>query len=341
MKKFVNLLLTLSVLAGLGYVLWSGFQKHEASVEEARAETSAAQAEAEAAPESFSLTLDKEQATAAGIEKDQPEKMERPSQRQAYGTVLDPTPLITLDSDLAAATAALTASKAAHQRTLTLVATNDASKQAAETTLAQSTADQIKLDTLLRSARLQWANRFIGEPQARRLYTDQLISGNSVLIRIDTLPGDGITEPPRHATLTFPGHESAPIPCDDLEPATTTDPKTQSAGFILRLDQPPFPLRPGQSLTAWLELPGPPRPGLSIPRSAILRHDGRTWVYLQEEEEKYVRKPITLDSPLEGGQAWFITADNGITTEDLIVTTGASTLLSEELKAQGAAPEVD
>lgn len=340
MKKLVNLLLTLGVLAGLGYVLWTGFQKHEASVEETTAEA-AAPAEAAEKPEAYTLTLEKEQAAALAIEKEQLQKMNRPAQRMAYGSVIDPTPLVALDSELAAAAAVAAASKSAHDRTLALVATNDASKQTAETSLAQFVADQIKVESLTRSARMQWGSLFTEDPKARRLYTDQLVSGATALVRVDLLPGDALTGLPKQATLTIPGHEASPILCTNLQPAATTDSKTQGQGFLLRIDQPPFPLRPGMALTAWLELPGPPRPGFSIPRSAILRHDGRTWVYVQEVEEKYVRKPVTLDAPLEGDQGWFITEGGSLATDDVIVTTGAATLLSEELKAQGAAPEID
>ena len=66
-----------------------------------------------------------------------------------------------------------------------------------------------------------------------------------------------------------------------------------------------------------------------------VRHDGRAWVYAQEEEEKYVRKSVTLDAPLDGEQGWFIPESGGLTADDVIVVVGASSLLSEELKAQG------
>ncbi len=344
MKKPVNLLLTLGVLAGLVYVLWIGFHKHGESAEEQEEQATAeghAPAEAEEKPEAYTVTLGKEQATALAIEKEEPRKMEHQARLQAYGSVIDPAPLIALDSELAAATATLAASKAAHDRTTGLAATNDASKQAAETSLAQLTADQIKVQSLIRSGRLQWGDRFNENAKTRRLFTDQLASGATALVRVDALPGDILTTLPKQASLTITGHESQPVPCTDLQPATTTDPKTQSQGFLLRIDQPPFPLRPGMTLTAWLELPGAARPGFAIPRSAILRHDGHTWVYVQEAEEKYIRTPVKLDAPLDGDQGWFITADGGLTAEDVIVTTGAASLLSEELKAQGGAPEID
>ena len=91
------------------------------------------------------------------------------------------------------------------------------------------------------------------------------------------------------------------------------------------------------ALTAWLELPEEPRRGLAVPRSAILRHDGRTWVYVQEEEEKFVRKPVILDTPLDDDKGWFVAENGGIKADDLLIVTGAQALLSEELKAQGGA----
>ena len=345
MKKSINLIITLGILAALACVLWIGFQKHEASPEEVEEEAHATASSGTGKPEAFTVTLEKEQATALSLKTAHPSKLDLQPQLEAFGRVIDPSPLVALDSEIAAAEAALSASKSAHDRTLSLVATHDASPQTAETSLAQFTADQIKVESLIRSARLQWGARFDEDPKTRRLNTDQLVSGYTTLIRLDPMPGDTFTDLPKRASLSFAGREAQPIPCTDIQPATTTDPKTQSQGFILRVDQPPFPLRPGMAVTAWLELPGPPRPGMAIPRSAILRHDGRPWVYVEESEEKeksiYLRKPVTLDTPLDGDQGWFITAGDGLTTENIIVITGASSLLSEELKAQGGTAEID
>jgi hypothetical protein len=153
------------------------------------------------------------------------------------------------------------------------------------------------------------------------------------------MPGDALAELPRSARVIVMGREDTPFNATQLMPAMAAEPKSQAQGFILRVDQPPFTLRPGMALSAWMELPEPPRPGYAVPRSAVLRHDGRTWVYAQEEEEKYVRKPVTLGAPLDGEQGWFITEGGGLTADDVIVVVGASSMLSEELKAQGGAPD--
>lgn len=337
LKKLIHLVITLGVLAGLGYILWIGVRKQQekpAAAEEAAA-GDAAKPEVEEKPEEFTVMLDKDKATALAIEKDQPQKMELQARRMAFGSVIDPSPLVALDGDLASAEAALTASKAENERTRALAATNDASKKTLDASEAQFLADKIKLDSLIRGAQLQWGAVFTSDAAKRRAFIDELVNGTAALIRVDVMPGDALTELPKSARILVMGSEGKPISTSDIIPATNADPKTQSQGFILRVDKPPFALRPGMALTAWMELPEKPRPGYAIPRSAVLRHDGRTWIYVQEDEEKYVRRPVTLDTPLGADEGWFITEGGGLTADDVIVVTGASSLLSEELKAQG------
>lgn len=338
-KKLFHFLLTVSVLAGLGYVLWIGMHKQKEKLEEAKAEE-ATKAEEEAAPKpaDFSVILEKERAKALGIEKEQPDKTELQARRIAFGTVLDPTVLVALDGELASAEAALKASKAENERTQALVATNDASKKTAEADEAQFEADRIKLETLVRSARLAWGLIIDDDAKKRSTMINELVTGSIALIRVDLMPGDALTELPKSASVVVMGREEKPFVTTEIMPATETNAKTQAQGFILRT-KPPFTLRPGMALTAWMELPEKPRAGFAIPRAAVLRHDGRTWVYVQEEAEKYVRKPITLDAPLDGERGWFVLEGGGITDEDVVVVVGAASILSEELKAQGGAPD--
>jgi multidrug efflux pump subunit AcrA (membrane-fusion protein) len=279
--------------------------------------------------------LDKKKANALAIEKEQPQKAELPARRKAFGAVIDPSPLITLDGELAVAEAALSASKAESERTQALMATNDTSKKSAEASKAQFLADKIKVEGLIRGAQMQWGSLFENDSNKRRAFIDQLVSGGAALIRVDVMPGDALADLPKGARIMVMGREDQPFDATELMPAMSADPKTQAQGFILRVDHPPFRLRPGMALSAWMELSGNPRPGFSLPRSAVLRHDGRTWVYAQEEEEKYVRKPVKLDAPLDGDQGWFVTEDGGLTSDDVIVVVGASSMLSEDLKAQG------
>lgn len=331
-KKFVHFILIVTALAGLGFVLWTAVQKH--SEKEEATEAKADVPEEEEKPEEFTVALETERAKALGINEEQAKTTESQPRRIAFGRVMDPAPLVALDGDLASAEAALKASKAENERTQALVATNDASKKAADAAEAQFVADRIKLDTLFRGARLAWGSLIDDDATKRRAFIDELVSGTTALIRADLMPGDVLSDLPKTANVSVLGREDQSFTASEILPATATDAKAQSQGFILRA-RPPFALRPGMALTAWLNLPGKPRAGFAVPRSAVLRHDGRTWVYVQEEAEKYVRKPVTLDSPLDAERGWFIAADGSVTADDVIVVTGAASLLSEELKAQG------
>jgi hypothetical protein len=338
MKKLPNSILTFVVLLGLGWTLWIGVrkQKEKPEAEETAHDAGSAAAEEEK-PEDFVVKLEKEKWEALALEKAEPEKTELKPQSIAFGRVLDPTPIVALDGDLAAAEAALAASRAEYERTQKLLAAGEnTSRKAAETAEAQFRADEIKADGLRRQASIGWGALLPAQdPAKRREFVEQLVRGEVALVRVDILPGDALAEPPKSARLLVLGREDQPVDTPSITAAADVDAKTQAQGFILRVDKPPFPLRPGMALTAWLELPQPARAGFAVPRSAVLRHDGRAWVYVQEEEEKFVRKPVTLDTPLDGDKGWFVAEGGGIKADDLLVVTGAQSLLSEELKAQG------
>jgi hypothetical protein len=336
MRRFFHLLITLAVLAALSWALWRGFtHRHHEEGEEPGKEEAAGEADK---PEDFVVALEREKWETLGIEKDQPERAELQPQRMAFGRVLDPGPIITLDGDLASAEAALAASRAESERSQKLLAAGEnTSRKLAETAEAQFRADEIKVDGLRRRALIEWGPAFAAlNPAQRREFVDALVSGASSLVRVDVLPGDALSAQPKSARILVLGREDQPLTTNSITAASDVDPKSQAQGFLLQFEAPPFPLRPGMALTAWLQLPNPPRAGFAVPRSAVIRHDGRTWVYVQEEEEKFVRKPVLLDTPLDGEKGWFVDEKlGGISADDLLVVTGAQSLLSEELKAQG------
>jgi len=333
-RKLINLALTLGLFAGLGYVLWIGMRKHREKPADSAATESVA-APADDQPAEPTVLLERERSEALAIAAERPRAFTLQATRQAFGSVIDPSPFITLDGDLAAAEAALAASRADHERTLALVATHDASKQSAEAAEARFLADRVKVDGIIRGAQLQWGAIFTSDTAKRRAFVNDLVSGSESLIRVDVMPGDALVEMPVGAQIVVIGREGQPIATDKVLPATVADPKTQAQGFILRVAKPPFTLRPGMALTAWLKLPDKERAGFVIPRSAVLRHDGRTWIYVRKSGGRFVRQPVALDTPLAADLGWFVAGDDGVAADDEIVGTGAASLLSEELKSQG------
>ena len=341
MKKLAPLLITVAVLGAFVWALWRGFTlQHDADGEERARAAIAGDAKAEPEHEDFVVRLEKEKWKALGIAMAEPEKSAIAPRRIAFGRVLDPSPLVTLDGELAAAEAAIAASRAEFERTQKLLAAGEnSSRKALETAEAQFRADEIKARSLRRQVALQWgASLPSGDAAQRRAFIEALVNGDSALVRADLLPGDAVADTPRAARLLVLGREQQPVETTLISASADADARTQAQGFIILVEKPPFVLRPGMALTAWLELPEKPRAGFLLPRSAVLRHDGRAWVFVQEESEKFARKPITLDSPLENG--WFISAeDGGLKADDLIVVTGPQVLLSEEMKASAGQAE--
>ncbi|HKW28376.1 MAG TPA: hypothetical protein VJT54_03505, partial [Verrucomicrobiae bacterium] len=134
---------------------------------------------------------------------------------------------------------------------------------------------------------------------------------------------------PTGAQLTLPG--TAPlVAADFLGRAATTDPLVQGMGFIFVVTNPPAALVPGLSVTGILQLPGEPASGVVVPDAAVVRSDGRTWIYVQTADTTFARREIPLNHSTAGG--WFVT--NGLAPGDKVVVIGAQTLLSEEHKTE-------
>ena len=89
-------------------------------------------------------------------------------------------------------------------------------------------------------------------------------------------------------------------------------------------------LRTGMRLAGQLKLGGRPREGVIVPATAVVWHGGKAWAYVKEDQDRFVRKPVSTGQ--EMGNGWF-TAE-GFESDDQVVVSGAQLLLSEELKFQ-------
>ena len=69
--------------------------------------------------------------------------------------------------------------------------------------------------------------------------------------------------------------------------------------------------------------------GVSIPRSAILRFDGKAWVYIEQSSNQFSLREVPFESSNSSG--WLVTS--GFNPGDLVVVVGAQVLLSEEQKS--------
>lgn len=150
-----------------------------------------------------------------------------------------------------------------------------------------------------------------------------------LLARVDVPAGEVAGGDITVANIVPLGHESRTIRGERISLAAAVDPKTQGQPFLFRVADPSFTLRPGLSVTAYLEIPGAPRKGVVVPRAAVVRQSGKTWVYVQTTADQFARREVNLEDPTSEG--WFT---RSLSPADRVASTGAQTLLSEEFKSQ-------
>jgi hypothetical protein len=328
MKALARLLLVLLVLAVPAFLAWRGFEAREHQDEKSHAE----EHEAEAGV----VKLDAEAREHAGIEFATLAAATLKPEVTAFGRVLDPAPLATLDDELAAAEAALEGSSAAKVRAQSLFQGGEnVARKTVETAESQLRADEIKLTALRRRLALEWGASFAAvDSKARHDFVEQLIAGRAALVRVDLPAGDYLADIPKAARFAVLGLESQPLAVREIIPTSSADPKTQAQSFLLRIEAPAFPLRPGMAVTAWLEIGGEAQVGVSFPRAAVVRFDGRTWFYAPADENEFKRRSVSLGALLADG--YFVA---GLKPGEKIVVHGAQSLLSHEAKAVGGAEE--
>jgi len=162
-----------------------------------------------------------------------------------FARALDAGPLAQLDSDIAAAVAALAASQAEAARTKSLNAADQTvSKQAAETAAAQARSDAAKLTLLRRRVGLEWGPGLakLGDTRRGRLVAD-IAAGRAALVRIDA--ASGLSQLSGVATIELSA--GAPISAAILGPARTGDPRLQSTGLLEPSRRPPSPSEPARA----------------------------------------------------------------------------------------------
>lgn len=89
-------------------------------------------------------------------------------------------------------------------------------------------------------------------------------------------------------------------------------------------------LRAGTRVVARVGLGGK-ESGVLVPSAAVVWHAGKAWVYVQHEDERFDRYPVSAMRDL--GNGWFEPSGE-LKPGDKVVVSGAQLLLSEELKFQ-------
>ena len=148
-----------------------------------------------------------------------------------------------------------------------------------------------------------------------------------MLVRVDLPVGETLATSPKRARISSLSDKS--VEAEFLGTTSNVDPQTLGRGAIFLVKPNALGLMLGEAVIGYLELPGDPITGVVIPSEAVVRPEGRAWVYIMNSgADAFTRTEISLEHPTQGG--WVIS--KGVSTNDYLVVTGAQSLLSEELK---------
>jgi len=260
---------------------------------------------------------------------------------RAYGTVIDLQPLVDLRNSFATAKAqvektqaSLDASRKEYERVKALQDNRNISVkvfQAAEAAWhsdeASARAAETAHSVIEGTARQRW-----GGVLARWLFDnskpfEQLMQRQDVLLQITLASGSTLSSAPRNARVQSPKKKL--ISATLISPSPMTDPRIQGMSFFYLAPARPTDLLPGMNVLAYLPN-GFQMQGVIVPAAAVVWWQGKAWIYVQKDAERFVRREISTETPVEDG--WFV--PKGLSPDDRIVTSGAQQLLSEELRSQ-------
>jgi hypothetical protein len=275
------------------------------------------------------ITLDAETQKVMGLQVAALEAASLNPEVRGYGRVLDPALLSTAVAELVSTSAAAEASQKELARLKALTEQNNASIRARETAEAAAQRDAAQA-MLARAKLLTTMGKAIASRDDLPELAQILASGERALVRVELAAGETLKGEPIGARLVPLAGDGQTIEARFLGAATAVDLQTQGQGFLFLVESNQSRLIANAAVEGFIELPGDTQAGVVVPRNAVLRFNGATWIYLQAGDESFQRKEIALDRPL--GDGWFIR--EGLKAQDKVVTVGAQQLLSEELKGQ-------
>lgn len=262
-----------------------------------------------------------------GVETSAAVQMHHTAEAEGSGSTVDLAPLLTLDAELVAAEAALSASSANYERTAALHADQDnASTLALEAARAQMLGDRARRDASLRQLRLIGGDGLAAmDPAARQALFDRLSRGSAVLLRADFSPG---TPLPTSSGVRIIGidEQEAALGARVLGRTPGANPLRPGPGLLL-LVEPADWLQPGRSVRVLAPTSATPRTGVLVPASAVLHRESALWCYVRHAEDRFERRRLADVVTVPGGL--FVVGD--IHDGELIVVRGAASLLTAEL----------
>lgn len=242
----------------------------------------------------------------------------------APARVLEGAGLAAQFSELSSTQTALAVARADFDRKKKLFENgNNATASAVEQAEALVKQQELLVETSRDRIAAIWSEAVAGRDDlpdfARRLLAREL-----ALVRMDLLASDTLTAAPRTVQLLRLDGESITT-ASVLGPAAVTDSTVAGQSLLCLVSTNTASLVPGSMLMARVYT-GASERGTVLPRTAVVRHAGFGWAYVQTSPHVFSRRVVPLEHPHPDG--WLV---SGEWTQPVLIT-GAQSLLSEELK---------
>jgi hypothetical protein len=276
------------------------------------------------------VALDVEAQSRIGLKAETPAAVQWQPEVRGYGQVLDPAPLASLMAELVPAHVAAETSLREFERLKTLAEQNNASIRALQAAEATAKRDQLLVESLRTKLILGWGKALL-EREDPPAFVKSLASHEQALVRIDLPAGEHLNRPPSSARLISLGDGENSVAAEFFDTTPTVDPRTQGQGFLFLMSGRTSGFALNAAVSGYLRITGESLNGVMIPSSAVVRHQGKAWVYVQTGDKEFTRREVPLDHPEAKG--WFVASV--VTGNDRVVVSGAQMILSEELNQSG------
>jgi len=294
------------------------------------------------------ITIDRDARTNSGIIAGTAAPVVYQNDRSLYGIVRDPQPLRELRDHYAKSSVTLEEARlalAASRQTLERMKSPHAGEEgAARKDLSRSEnrvrgdeenlrAARARFHALDLEARTQWGNGVVSWLRDHHEELDRVAEGKDLIIQI-AAPADQLSSAPlTPARINAASDISVPI--ELISSVPLIDPISGTRNFFYFSPAAPGCLIPGMTITVHLPA-GPEDQGVLIPESAVVWWEGKAWIYVQKDQNHFIRREISTGMPSPGG--WFLARESA--PGDSIVVQGAQLLLSEEFLSQYTIIEV-
>lgn len=328
MKRIIVAAIGIAAVGGLIFAYRQMSKERAAEAEREKPVAAASKVTRNATGETI-VTVDRETQKRLALEIVPLAAAQLPPEVKGNGRGLDPTPLSTLAADWIAARATASASRKEAERLKVLSARQNASERALQGAEATAQRDSAFAESARQHLLAAWG-KAIADRADLQQFVQSLAAGETALVRIDLLPGERLKSSPLGARLFALADENNPVEAEFFSSVPTVDAQTQGQAFLFLVEANQFRFAPGAAVLARIRIAGEALNGVLIPRNAVVRFNGKPWIFLQIGDETFARREISEDQPL--GDGWFM--PQGPMPGERVVVRGAQMLLSEEQKYQ-------